>query len=382
MRQTFRGGRSLARRPRAAVPGERAALEEQEDGVEGVAEQAEQDDPGPHLGDRERPLGLQDEVADAVRARDHLADDHEDQRERQARAHAGEDLRRGGRKDDVAEAVARGDAVDEPRVDQRRVHAGDAVHGVEEDRPEADERDHEDLRVVADAEHEQCERQQRGGGDRAQELDDRLGRAPQDGRQAERDAAADTDPDGDDVADEQPDEARDDVASEPVEQPRVLERRQDVLEGRVVVDAAARRPHPDDGDDEQRHRDLDGHEERAAAHRTASRCDGCQRSTRASIFASTALRATPSRPVAIVSAYMRSGTPPARAWLISRPRPGAPITSSAVTTMTSAGALEMRMPVAMNGTAPGRLTLRRRSRRGMRNDWAVSRWTGSRSRTP
>src|SRR6185295_17436767 len=205
---------------------------------------------------------------------------------------------------------------------------------------------------------------------------------PQRRREAERDAAANADRDGDEVADEEPHEARDDVAADAVEQPRVLERGQDVFERREVEDLAAGRPEPQHREHEGRHRDLDADEHRPAAHRTASRCDGCQCSARASILTITVLRPTPSRPVAIVSAYIRSATPPARAWLISRPRPGAPITSSAVTTRIRAVALEMRMPVAMNGIAPGRLTFSRRSRSGMRNDRAVSRWTGSRSRTP
>ena len=164
---------------RAEVPGQDPALDEREDDVEQVPEQAEQQDPRPHLGDRERALGLQDEVADAVGAGDHLADDHQDQRQRQARAHAGEDLRRGGRQDDVAQPVERADPVDLGGVQQRRLDAGDAVDRVQQHREDAHDGDQEDLRVVLDAEDEDRERDQRRGGDRAQELDHRRGHAPQ-----------------------------------------------------------------------------------------------------------------------------------------------------------------------------------------------------------
>ena len=52
-------------------------------------------------------------------------------------------------------------------------------------------------------------------------------------------------------------------------------------------------------------------------------------------------------PVVRISAYISSSLPPERATLIARPRPGAPITSSAVTVRISDTAEAIRRPVAM-----------------------------------
>ena len=61
------------------------------------------------------------------------------------------------------------------------------------------------------------------------------------------------------------------------------------------------------------------------------RCDGCHCSTRRSTAAKTTLSTQPSRPVAMINAYMSSTLPPGRATSIDCPSPGVPTTSSAVT---------------------------------------------------
>ena len=75
--------------------------------VEAVSEQADQDDRGPHRAHLERVLGDEEHVADAARARELLADHHDDHREREARPHPGDDLRRGRGKHEHAGSRSR-----------------------------------------------------------------------------------------------------------------------------------------------------------------------------------------------------------------------------------------------------------------------------------
>ena len=84
----------------------------------------------------------------------------------------------------------------------------------------------------------------------------------------------------------------------------------------------------------------------------------------------------------MISAYMMSAASLWRAMLISRPRPGEPITSSAVTARISATAAQIRTPVAMYGTALGSVTRSIRCGRENPNERAVSVATGSTSCTP
>src|SRR5690606_24043412 len=90
-----RGSRgTTADPPRAVVPGQRPPLDAHERVVERGSDDGEDQDPGPHGGDGENGLGLEDEVSDPLLCGDHLADHHEDDRHLKARPQAGRDLRR------------------------------------------------------------------------------------------------------------------------------------------------------------------------------------------------------------------------------------------------------------------------------------------------
>ena len=80
-----------ARQPRCQASTRRSTRRKSE--VEEVAEHADQHDRGPHRRELERVLRDQQDVADAVRAREVLGQHHDDHGEREARPHAREDLR-------------------------------------------------------------------------------------------------------------------------------------------------------------------------------------------------------------------------------------------------------------------------------------------------
>src|SRR5690606_26545720 len=82
------------------------------------------------------------------------------------------------------------------------------------------------------------------------------------------------------------------------------------------------------------------------AHEWASaRTEECQDSARRSMARNTALMITPRKPVAMTRAYIGAVAPPDWARAISLPRPGLPMTSSAVTARISATAAPRRNPV-------------------------------------
>src|SRR5215208_853394 len=71
----------------AAMPREQPSLGEEEEDVQHVAEHADQQDCRPHRRELERVLRDQQDVADAVRAREVLGEHHRDHRERDGRPH-------------------------------------------------------------------------------------------------------------------------------------------------------------------------------------------------------------------------------------------------------------------------------------------------------
>src|SRR5262249_49987313 len=79
-----------------SMPSDQPALYHQKQAIEHVAEQRQCEDAGIHVRHLEGVLRQQHERAQPVIGNDHLAEDREDQRDREADAHAGQDLRTGG----------------------------------------------------------------------------------------------------------------------------------------------------------------------------------------------------------------------------------------------------------------------------------------------
>ena len=141
-----RGGR----RAPAAVPGEDAPLDEQEEEVEAVTEEADQHDRRPHRGELEGVLRVQQDVADAVRGREVLGDTMmitaSERLVRMPAAIWGIAAGRTSRRIRSRLGTLKERAVSS----SRRVDRPHPVHRVQEYREEAEERDERHLLDVAD----------------------------------------------------------------------------------------------------------------------------------------------------------------------------------------------------------------------------------------
>ena len=73
------------------------------------ADEAEQEDAAPHLGDEVVALEVGDPVAEARRRGEHLGDDHQDQRDRERLPDPGHDARAGGREHQEPQPLPPGD---------------------------------------------------------------------------------------------------------------------------------------------------------------------------------------------------------------------------------------------------------------------------------
>src|SRR5690606_35284040 len=128
-----------------------------------------------------------------------------------------------------------------------------------------------------------------------------------------------------------PGQARQGVLGQPGPEPELHEAVEDGGQRREVEVRRIGRadvPRDQQGD---RGEDLDRQQHRTGLHAdVASRWLTCQRSTYFSVRRRSALRNRLIRPVARMSAYMRSFAPPLCATSIDAPRPGTPATSSAV----------------------------------------------------
>ena len=166
-------------------------LDEQEEAVQDVTEQAEEDDPAVHPRQVEVALLLEDGVAEAVGCPRQLGDDDEHEPDRQR--HAAPRRDRGERRGQV-DAV---EPLDRPDVQHRRRVAclgRDAAHAlgrVHEDREEDAEGDHRDEHRVAEPEDDDRDGHDRDRRHGAQQLEQRLEHATDANR------AADEEPDGD-----------------------------------------------------------------------------------------------------------------------------------------------------------------------------------------
>src|SRR5690606_4443053 len=195
----------------ADVPAQHATLDQLEKDIRDDSDEAEQDDPAPHLLDLEQSLELDDVEPDAVGRGEHLADDHHDDGNRQRLAAAHEDLRTSGRDRHREQATDAADPVGLRGVDLREVRAANAFDGVEEDRPEAAECDDRDLHTGAEAREEHHDRNEHGRRNRTEQLEHRFGEQPDPAEGSDQDAHADTDDEGADVADRETRDAREDI---------------------------------------------------------------------------------------------------------------------------------------------------------------------------
>src|SRR5947208_10089093 len=74
------------------LPAERATLQQPDQRVAGIAEEAEHDGRAQHLRDQEEIAPVIDQIAEAVLGADELRDHDDEERQRQPEAHAREDL--------------------------------------------------------------------------------------------------------------------------------------------------------------------------------------------------------------------------------------------------------------------------------------------------
>ena len=247
---------------------------------------------------------MEHEEADAVRARLHLADHHQDQGQRERRAHPRKDPRAGGRQHDSKQAPAAAEAVDAGRVDERRVEPADPVDRVEQDRPDTARGDHGHLHGRADSDCQNGQRDQERRRDGAHELDDRLDQVADDAGRAKQEPAAHSQHQSQQVAEGHSLQAGQHVRGEPPEEPGLAEGPQDVRQRRKEEAAGARGPDPPTQQNGKRHGRLE--REPRGTPQTASLCDGCQRSTLASRLVKAELRTSPSRPATMIRPYIRA----------------------------------------------------------------------------
>src|SRR5947209_15230029 len=160
------------------LPAERATLQQPDQRVAGIAEEAEHDGRAQHLRDQEEIAPVVDEIAEAVLGADELRDHDDEERQRQPEAHAREDLGERRWQQDAEEELTRPGPEALGRAHEERIDPADGVDGGEEHREERRVRDEADLGLLADANPYDEERQHREWRDRAQQLDDRLDGTP------------------------------------------------------------------------------------------------------------------------------------------------------------------------------------------------------------
>src|SRR5712691_1762544 len=156
------------------MPADEACFDQEEYAIEGVAEDRQREDTSIHLGDFEGPLRQQDEVAETVVRYDHLAENRQDQRDRETDSHPGQDLRAGGRNDELADGLQRGEAQRARRVELNPIDRSHAAEGVEQDREQGGHEDQDDLHLVADADEQHEHREISRTRNRPQHFDQRL----------------------------------------------------------------------------------------------------------------------------------------------------------------------------------------------------------------
>src|SRR5690606_19761326 len=80
LQKSFQGGLAgVFHLALAVIPGQYSALDELENKGQDHTNQPQHDDAGPHLGDSEGTLELDDGVAQACRGGEHFGDNHQDQ---------------------------------------------------------------------------------------------------------------------------------------------------------------------------------------------------------------------------------------------------------------------------------------------------------------
>src|SRR5712692_481252 len=329
------------------MPAKKTALELDKPRIEREPEQPQQKHPGPHVGDREGPLRLEDEEPDAVGARLHLADDHEDQCQRERGAHARKDSRAGRGQHHGEQLLKPWDPVDTCGLLQGGVDPAHAVDGVEQHRPHAPSRDDEDLELRSDAEREDRERDQHRRRYRTQKLDRRPGGPSHGAERTDQQTKDSAGHDRDGVPGEHSLQARYNVTRHPREQPVVAEAGEDVDQRREEEILRLRRPESPADENAGRHHQLQQQIANPPHAAASDLCDGCQRRARPSTVAKIELSDTPRRPATAMSAYMSGKSPPEAAMLIALPSPGTPTTSSEVTARISATEDARRSPVAL-----------------------------------
>ncbi len=122
---------------------------------------------------RVEPVGLRevDLLPEAGNPHEELGREREDQRNGRRDAYARRDVRHGARQPDAVEPLEPADAERARSVDRDRVDVADAVHRLDQQRPERAERREEHLASDVRPEREEEQRDERGRRDRAQELD-------------------------------------------------------------------------------------------------------------------------------------------------------------------------------------------------------------------
>src|SRR5439155_5953629 len=239
--------------------------------------------------------------------------------------------------------------------------------------------DHDHLHGVADAGEQDDDRYQHRRRDGAEELQHGLQHGPYPRHRADQRADPHPGGDRDPVPDGEPGQARQYVGAQPLPGPDLAEGAQDVAQRREVEVATAGGHHPPDREQD---RGQGEYQQNPATNRrdapatparrrrghwaTSARTDGCQARTRRSTRRTTVLIATPSRPVTTTSAYTWGTAPEVCATAIWLPRPGPPMTSSAVMASTSATEAARRTPVITYGRAVGHRTYRTRPHRPRR----------------
>src|SRR5262245_19607048 len=240
-------GHALVAPAALSVPTQRARLCQQEHTVEQIAEHGKREDARVHVRHLERALRQQSEIAKAIVGHDHLAEDRQDQRDREADAHAREDLRACRREYELAEGLQRGETERARGVELHPVDRAHAAVGVEQDREERRQQDEHHLHLVADA-HEQHEDREIGrAGNRAKHFDQRLEQIVERPEVAHDEPEPDAEHDGESVSEHLPPERRENVlgqrAVEHVLGPRFEDaghrrpcRRNDDVHGRELPD--------------------------------------------------------------------------------------------------------------------------------------------------
>src|SRR5690606_22278906 len=130
-------GTSVLGLPVPEVPAQDRVRHDAEDEGQQHAHDAEQEDPAPHLRDREAALELDDREAQTVLGREHRADDQEDDPDRQGLPSARDDLRARAAQHEVAQRGHAAQPVGAGGVAQHGVEAAHALDRVEQHGPHA-----------------------------------------------------------------------------------------------------------------------------------------------------------------------------------------------------------------------------------------------------